>query len=668
MPRLIDRLRQRAAQGFVGREAELQVLRDSLRSDPPGWPVLLLHGPGGIGKTALLARMADLATQAGLDTLHLDGRDIEPTPGGFTHALALALALPQPALPGALHEALARSPPRLLMVDTFEKLQPLEPWLRSEFLPAMPERLLTVIAGRQAPQVEWRTDRLWSRSARVIALHPLTDGETERWLSAHGVPQPLRARAGALAAGYPLALTLIADIVRSRGDLPERLGADVLGELAGRFITLAPTPAHRAALEVLAMARRTTEWLLAEALPGSDAAALFDWLQALNFVERGPQGLLPHDLMREATLEELRVRNPEHAAALRQTLRRVLHARVIASPPDAVWTPLCDLQFLHHGSPMARYFDMRALGSQRCRPATAADAPGIAALMREELAPEVFAQLEHWLGHPAAHAWVAGAGSVDALVLFIDPDHPQARDRLDAGTRQVVQQLDRVAPLPAGQQRFVSRCNLVRGGKPLQDRHLANPIQGAHWYLWHTTPGLQAWALVLENPEGWNVMMSFLGFAPLAGAAWHAAGTPVGSFWRNFAPATVGATASANSGFAAAGDLVEPLREALRLLADDSALARNPLAKTAWLQAQRRAPESAAQALRRLLGEQARALAEHPREQRLWRALEATFFRPAPTQELAAERLGLPFGTYRYQLRTGVERLAERLWRQMQLH
>ncbi len=36
--------------------------------------------------------------------------------------------------------------------------------------------------------------------------------------------------------------------------------------------------------------------------------------------------------------------------------------------------------------------------------------------------------------------------------------------------------------------------------------------------------------------------------------------------------------------------------------------------------------------------------------------------RPAPTQEAAAEVLGLPFGTYRRHLTRGVERVVEWLW------
>ena len=54
-------------------------------------------------------------------------------------------------------------------------------------------------------------------------------------------------------------------------------------------------------------------------------------------------------------------------------------------------------------------------------------------------------------------------------------------------------------------------------------------------------------------------------------------------------------------------------------------------------------------------------------DEKLYRALDATYLRPAANQEAAAERLGLPFSTYRRHLSTGVERVAAWLW-ERELH
>jgi hypothetical protein len=44
------------------------------------------------------------------------------------------------------------------------------------------------------------------------------------------------------------------------------------------------------------------------------------------------------------------------------------------------------------------------------------------------------------------------------------------------------------------------------------------------------------------------------------------------------------------------------------------------------------------------------------------RALERTYLRPAPSQNLAAEQLGFTFGSYRRYLAAGIADVIERLW------
>jgi hypothetical protein len=55
-------------------------------------------------------------------------------------------------------------------------------------------------------------------------------------------------------------------------------------------------------------------------------------------------------------------------------------------------------------------------------------------------------------------------------------------------------------------------------------------------------------------------------------------------------------------------------------------------------------------------------LAGEPRGEQLRAVLNRTFVRPAPSQEAAAELLGLPFSTYRRHLARAVEAVTELLW------
>jgi TolB-like protein/Flp pilus assembly protein TadD len=101
------------------------------------------------------------------------------------------------------------------------------------------------------------------------------------------------------------------------------------------------------------------------------------------------------------------------------------------------------------------------------------------------------------------------------------------------------------------------------------------------------------------------------------------------------------------------------MRSALREFNRPDLLARNPL-----LQARLLAGSDAAgpAELRALLSETVSTLFASPRDEKIRRSLELTYFQTAPKQEVVAERLGLAFGTYRRHLTSGLKRLADWLW------
>ena len=73
---------------------------------------------------------------------------------------------------------------------------------------------------------------------------------------------------------------------------------------------------------------------------------------------------------------------------------------------------------------------------------------------------------------------------------------------------------------------------------------------------------------------------------------------------------------------------------------------------------------SDAAVLQAVLREAAMTLARHPRDDKLLRAVDRTYLRPATTQEAAAATLGLPFSTYRRHLTQGMTRIVSVLWDQ----
>src|SRR3954447_7814136 len=112
-----DRLGGARRRRFAGRTAELELFRSALEAPEPRFNVLWVHGVGGVGKTTLLAALADAARDAGRRPTRIDLRGIEPSPVGFETELGRALELPEdaPAL-----QALAALPRPVLLLDTFE--------------------------------------------------------------------------------------------------------------------------------------------------------------------------------------------------------------------------------------------------------------------------------------------------------------------------------------------------------------------------------------------------------------------------------------------------------------------------------------------------------------------------------------------------------------------
>lgn len=685
MGRLLDQLRARAAERFVGREAELALIEQSFACDPPAIPVFFVHGPGGIGKTSLLERVCAAAAAHGLDSLRLDARDIEPSPQGVLRALGAAWELP----PGdvELRDVVARwshAPRRVLLIDTFECLAHLEGWLRETVLAQLPETCRVVIAGRARPDAAWHTDPLWREGARVVALGNLSPAECERHLAARGVPAQHHVRIAGMSTGHPLALTLLADVVTATGAVPSQLGPALVRELAQRFTAQAPSELHRRALEVCAHARVTTEALLSEAVDRDRARELFEWLLSLSFIESGPAGLFPHDLVRDAIDDELHWRHRERHRQVHRAVRQHL-IRLVTSEPARAASHAFDILFLHRHAPALQSFvDFGALGSMYFEPGASADLPALRELMRQELPTPQHAAVVSWWGHPATQAWSvrAAPGRLDAATLSIDlaalTPAERARDPVFSAVWQALQA---VAPPRRGDLQLLARWNLAQGGQRRPSAAM-NALQMSQFYQWLTLPDLGAFVICVEEPQHWEPMMTHIGFGRMAGCDLDIDGLALGCYLHDWRAAPMGAwlvrMEGRELGFPApaagepdAGEgapfsperLEQAVRDALRQYHDPAALGGSALVQ---LQAVRQAAgqgEAAAAALQRLLLQAAQLLRENPRDQKFWRALELTYFRPVGSQELAAERLGLPFGTYRYQLATGISRIAAALAR-----
>src|SRR3954469_13379658 len=310
---LADRLAEADEQRFVGRRREL-ALFDRLLVDEPPFHIVLLHGPGGMGKSTLLREVARRGRAAGFAPVVVDGRALDPVPGEIERALSGVEELWRP----------------LLLFDTFERIEALGGWMRERLLPSLPAGAVIVLAGRRAPDADWMQGG-WESLAIEVALEPLGDDEALELLGAHGISDDTTARELLRwAEGSPLALTLGADTAREDATWrPQRL--DERPALAEALVRRLARPelggAEHDVMAVAALSRATDAALLADVLPDVDAAEAEAWLRGLTFAEAVGDGVALHDLVRRAVRADLRARDAEREGELRRRLADGLYAR-----------------------------------------------------------------------------------------------------------------------------------------------------------------------------------------------------------------------------------------------------------------------------------------------------------------------------------------------------
>src|SRR5262249_30735769 len=157
------------AGALIGRERERAALLDLVERDMP--LVAIVHGIAGVGKSMLLQAAAVDARARGTLVTALDGRTFEPTERGFLRSLGSALGTPLATIADGAG-ALAGDARVLLMIDTHEQLRILDTWMRQSFVPALPQNVRLLLAGRDTPSA-WQRDL--GDLLRTIRLDNLSD-------------------------------------------------------------------------------------------------------------------------------------------------------------------------------------------------------------------------------------------------------------------------------------------------------------------------------------------------------------------------------------------------------------------------------------------------------------------------------------------------------------
>jgi hypothetical protein len=652
------RLREARARSFVGRNAERGLFRSALDHDEHAFCVLYIHGPGGAGKTTLLRVLADDARAAGRPVVEVDVRVTGANPAAFEAACGSALT----------------TDGVVLVIDTFEQSQALESWLRTRFLPRLPCDALVVIAGRLPLDAGWRIEPDWNDALRIITLPDLNTAEARSLLVARGVPEELYTPVLTFAGGQPLALTLAADLAARQPSAPGDWTPDpeVIKALLHRLVGYVPTPTHRRALEVCAHVEVTTEELLRSAI-GDDTADLFEWLRGLPFIESGRYGIYPHDVVREALTQDLRWRDPEGFGALHRSIHDHLLDRVrAATGPDVIETTRSLLFLYRHASTVAGYVTWSGRGEVYEDDYRREDRAAVLRLTSEYDGAESARIAAFWLDRqPDAFHLLrrAETGEIIAFSAWLRLHGPEPEEiATDPIAAAIWRHCDAHGPVRSGEHVAVSGFIVAEAYgvvSPMVDLMFTRVV--AEWLRAERI----AWSfLVRRNIELWDTHSKSIEHEPIRERVtiddtelllyshdWRTA--PLQEWLRRQDIEVLSgrrpAAAAEPSYTVLSRQQFDPaVRAALRNVGHAAALDANPLCGT-------RLADNGHELLA-LLTEAVQTLADDPRASKQYRAVHTTFFRRVPTQEAAAERLGLPFSSYRRHLTGGIERISESLW------
>ncbi len=693
-PSLAEHLKQARHARFVGREGELNLFSSAVRADHLPFFVLHVFGPGGVGKTTLLQEFIRICESQNAQTTYLDVRHVEPAPEPFLHALRMTLNIP-PEAPIPNHLS-SQAKKWVILLDTYETLSPLEDWLRTSFLPELPETVLTVLAGRYPPASSWRADPGWHSLLHTISLRNLSPDEGREYLDRCGIPLEHQEDAFNFTHGHPLALSLITDLFSQRGKVgftPEE-SPDVVKTLLERFIQQVPGPAHRAALEACALARVMTESLLEQMLdmratgsgPSNGARELFDWLRGLSFIQSSAEGLFPHDLAREAIVADLHWRNPDWYSELHHRARAYYTSNIEKSSGMAQQRALLDLVYLHRENPVIRSF-FEFQGGILPESMQPEDRDVILEMVAANEGEESARLAEYWLQRQpqGVTVWRAADGHLAGFLIAVALQQTDESDKAsDPAIQSAWRYLDKHAPVRGGEAalhfRFWMAEETYQSVSSVQSLIFLAVVK---YYL--TTPRLAFTFFPCASPEFWAPMLGYANLVRLPEADFSVGERRFGVYghdWRLESPARwLSILADKEVGIPVESKPVpaEPMivlsaeefsgaiRQALQDFTRPNLLTSNPLLRS-HLVTERVDPDSKpldrAEALRLLLQEAAATLQSNPRDDKLYRALDHTYFHPAPTQEIAAEQLDLPFSTYRRHLTAGIQRLTQMLWQQ----
>ncbi len=468
-----------------------------LLSSPAGPRVIALTGIGGIGKSSLLHAWERLARERGFSWTRIDGRDLPPSPAAFEAA----------AYPRGENEYCCAAG-RVIAVDAFEQLLPLEGWLRDRFLPHLSANTIVILAGRWAPDARWRASAVVTRMLVECGLDALASVEAREYLERRAVPVACREPIQRFARGFPLALALAADWVERNpgaGFSPESV-PELIHPMVEWLLEDIDDDQRRHALEAGALVQYATEPLLAAMLDSPTGAETFDWLARQHYVELHPQGLAIHEHVREPIVQELRWRDPSrYRAMVRRASHHFLEGVENSSAEQATAAVAACLYALRQ-EPYVQHHFQPGSASHYIDDANPGELPQLAEMVAAFEGTEAASRFAQYAQQPSSSLAVVRDRERRpqgvALVLTFTADEIVAgRDAEDSGVATFCRYVDEHAPLRGESIAMFMRFATARD--TFQGKSQVSSLIAIHGNGLYFTPGLSFFALAADMSQDW---------------------------------------------------------------------------------------------------------------------------------------------------------------------
>ncbi len=419
---IADLIRQGRRSTLAGRHAELRVLRQV--TAPEGPVVVYVHGPAGIGKTALISALDACLEDEGVRRLHIPAGAVEPTPTAILSALGRLIDHEARTL-AELAAALASvRDVTVVMVDDVDTWRLAASWLRADLLPALPASTRFVLAGNVPPPPAWSIE--YGHHFLDIKLSALPRAESDAAVAAAGLSEEMAERVWLLSGGHPLGLRMAIHAART-GSLGTARDA---GELANAILHAIGDSDLRRAVEACAIVRRTNRALMSAILETEEPIplSLLEAIEALPFAKRDAEGIYIAEPVRRAIVDWLSGVEPERYQLWRKTAADWIVSRLRAAGRSGRWRHMADLLHLLEQPALRNAFFPPEEEAPPVEPARPDDFDQIFEIVGRGNGPEESACMELWAQRlPHRFSVARGSkGEVLAFYLFARQDDPHS--------------------------------------------------------------------------------------------------------------------------------------------------------------------------------------------------------------------------------------------------